>query len=57
MINQPGTRMDPFRKGQILSVLDMRKLIEAVASRIIGGNGVDVRSFKGRIFIEKKRNA
>ncbi len=54
MANQPGLpTITRFRPGQPLSAADLNRIVDGLLKRIIGGKGIRVRAFGGRIIIER----
>lgn len=54
-VNQSGNNVPKrFRKGQVLTAQQMNQLADMLAMRINGGNGINVRTFSGRIVIEAR---
>jgi len=43
----------PFRPGQPVKAIDLQDIIANLQSRILGGKGVQVRSFGGRLIVTK----
>lgn len=53
MANQPGSSLPGrFRPGQALSAEDLNRIAGMISQRIVGGKGIRVRSFGGRLVLE-----
>lgn len=53
MPNSPGSSLpDPFRFGQVLKASDLNRIVNMIAQRIVGGNGIRARAFGGQIILE-----
>jgi len=57
MPNNPGIIPPSFRPGQELRASDLKKITDMLARRIIGGKGIDVKTFGNQVVIAKSGEA